>query len=47
MALWASLRLLVQKLQKRREIPLRRGDRSQVLPNGQPRESVVSFCLHE
>jgi hypothetical protein len=40
------LRLTVKKLQERLEITLRRSDGRQVLPDGEPRKSVIRFCLH-
>src|SRR5258708_9029788 len=37
----------MKKLQERLEITLRRSDGRQVLPDGEPRKSVVRFGLHE
>src|SRR5258706_9469374 len=37
----------MKKLQEGLQITLRSGHRSQVLPDGQPRKSVVRFGLHE
>src|SRR5258708_11051274 len=37
----------MKKLQERLEIPPRRSDGRQVLPDGEPRKSVVRFGLHE
>jgi len=37
----------VKKAQERLEIALRRSDGRQVLPDGEPRKSVVRFGLHE